>query len=256
MAMPFLDQFVLWVQSPIGIITMCGLLGVAVYFIISRVLNRGEEEFKTEMFEDAVKTDLDDKFKVEGIKSRGSLVQGFDYLGSIDRWIRVKGSFKKLIYDPKKERYMDASEIPKKKQIKDVTPYDLYIFRIWKTNAIFKFFGFGERKYIVVEDKHISNISTVKDTEQWNLKKDVEFTRWANIFITSQAGEEYISDIAIKRSHENTLTYLMNYARKIIYLEFQHSKNMDRYATKKKIDKKAWSDYKRASDIEDENEDE
>lgn len=242
-----------FIQSPIGIIVIALSSIVLIYYILTRFFKKKDwDKFEIETFEDVVLKDLDDKFKVKGIKTNSALVQGFDFWGSVDRWIRETGKHEVLTYDPKRQDYVIDDS--KKMEFQE---YDLYIFRIWKTNFLFKLLGIGKKKYVIVDKKHIANIDTKKPNyHQWNIGNNVQLFRWAGIFVTSSIGEDYVSDISIKRSHENTMTFMMNYARKIIYLEMKHAQIIDRYSTKKKIDRKAWAEYKRAEDIEESDDDE
>jgi len=244
------DPMIEMAQTPVGTIFLLGLVALGVYFLVTRyVLTDKEDTFEIETFEDIVSRDLDEKFNLKGIKTNSALVQGFDYLGSVDRWLRERGAHPTLKYDDVKGKFI-AMENPKETKLQE---YDLYIFRIWNTNFLFKMLGFGKKKYVMCDKKHISNIDTKKpNLQQWNIKPNIQFFRWGDVFVTSAIAEDYVSDIAIKRSHENTMTFLMNYARKVIYLEMKHTQMIDRYAMKKKIDSKSWESYKKAEEIEDE----
>ncbi|KYK22349.1 hypothetical protein AYK24_08375 [Thermoplasmatales archaeon SG8-52-4] len=248
--MAIFDPLIELAQTPMGTIVLIGLCIVGVYYVITRYFTGKEQDkFEIETFEDVVLKDLDEKMKIRGIKTNCALVQGFDFLGSVDRWMREKGKYEQLVYDEKKDKYIE----PKEKVHID---YDIYIFRIWKTNFLYKFFGFGDKRYIIVNKTHLLNVDTKKvNLHQWNLKSNIQMVRWGGVFVSSAITEDYISDISIKRSHENTMTFMMNYARKIIYLEMKHSQNIDKYAMKKKIDRKSWESYKRAEDIEDDEDD-
>ena len=247
--MGIFDPMIELAQTPLGTMVLIGLILVGAYYILTRYLTGKEEDtFEIETFEDVILKDLNEKMKIRGIKTACALVQGFDYLGSVDRWMREKGKHEMLIYDDKKGKFIEQAD-PKKREYTD---YDIYIFRIWNTNFLFKLLGFGDKKYIIVDKKHIINLDTKKtNLHQWNLKANIQMVRWGGVFISSAITEDYISDISIKRSHENTMTFMMNYARKIIYLEMKHSQLIDRYAMKKKIDRKSWESYKKAEDIED-----
>lgn len=248
--MGIFDPMVELAQTPLGTIVLIGLILVGAYYVITRYMGGKEEDkFEIETFEDVVLKDLDEKMKVRGVKTNCALVQGFDFMGHVDRWMREKGKHEKLIYDDKQGKFIEQAD-PKKREFKD---YDIYIFRIWNTNFLFKLLGLGNKKYVIVEKKHILNLDTKKtNLHQWNLVSNIQMIRWGGVFISSSMSEDYISDISIKRSHENTMTFMMNYARKIIYLEMKHSQNIDKYAMKKKIDRKSWESYKKAEDIEDE----
>lgn len=243
---------------PIGLILIAIVTIALIYHFFFR--KGPEDKFEIERFEDKVAEDIDKKFKLKGIPVKGTLMQGFDFLGRVDMWLRMRGAHVPLTYDDKKGRFVETFE---KKTIKGKavkspvkTPYDVYIFRIRKGNALSRALRLSKNIYALVEANHLSNFDVSKGFRTWNLKPHVEFKIWGGMYITSESAEEIISDIAIKRSHENTLTFLMNYARKIIYLELRHAKRLDRYRTAKEIEAKNWSDYKTGGPEEESEDDE
>lgn len=238
------DPLIQIMQTPMGLMFVGGLIAFGIYYFITRFLSSKEDRFEIETFEDKVLEDLDEKFKIRGVNSKASLVQGMDFLGSIDKWLREKGKKEVLTLDQKKGEFVS---LPKPKY----QEYDLYIFRIWNTNPIFKLIGLGAKKYVIVSKSHLKNLDTSKPNHrQWNLKQNIQLIRWGGVFVTDEVSEDYVSDISIKRSSENIMTFMMNAARKVIYLETEHSKTIDKYATKKNIDRKSWDKYKRAEDVE------
>lgn len=246
MAESIFQPFINFLSTPLGmIILIVAVIVFVIYWYVSR--EPEEDTFEIETFEDVLMRDVDEKFKIKGVRTKASLTQGFDFLGDVDSWIRERGIHKPLKYDSKLGQFIEDEG-------KEEKEYDLYIFRIWNANKLFKLLGMGEKKYVIVELNHIANIDTKTGYKKWNLKPAIQLIRWGNIFVSSEAGEEYLTDIAIKRSHENTLTFLMNYSRKIIYLEMKHSKVMDRYARQKEIDRETWDKYKRAEGYEEEGE--
>lgn len=230
------------ILSPIGII--CIIAGISIYVLYWYFKRKPKEDtFEIETFEDTLLKDVDEKFKLKGIKTKASLTQGFDYLGDIDMWLRERGVHNPLVFDDQNKVFVQDPERKPKK-------YDIYIFRIWKTNKLFKMLGFGKKKYVIADYDHLANIDSTRGFKRWNLKPSIQLVLWGNIFVSSEAGEEYLTDIGIKRSHENTLTFLINYSRKIIYLEMKHSKAMDKYAKYKEIDRATWDRYKKAEGVE------
>lgn len=230
--------FIIW-----PIIIVVSIILIWYYFFKSPP----EDKFEIETFNEIVLGDLDEKFKIKGIKTKAGLSQGFDYFGNIDQWTRERGRMYPMVYDAKQERFIEAN--PEKYKPKE---YDLYIFRIIKGNFLTKLLRLATKKYVIIEKQHLSNLEFDTKFRGWNILNSIQLTRWGNVFISSEIGEEYLTDIAIKRSHENTLTFLMNYSRKIIYLEMRHAKVIDRYITKKKTDRKSWEDYKRAEGYDEE----
>lgn len=246
MAESIFQPFINFFGTPMGMFIL--IVAVVIFILYWYVSKKPQEDtFEIENFEDVLFTDVEEKFKLKGIRTKASLTQGFDFLGDVDTWIRERGKHQPLKYDSKIEQFIeDPNQNPHE--------YDLYIFRIWNANFIFKKLGIGQKKYVVVDVDHVANLDTRTSHKKWNLKPAIQLMRWGNIFVSSEAGEEYLTDIAIKRSHENTLTFLMNYSRKIIYLEMKHSKTMDKYARQKEIDSEQYNKYKKAEGYEEDGE--
>lgn len=251
--MGLFDPFFDILQTPIGTIFLIGLVGFGVYYLVTRYFWKKEDDiFQVQTFQECVLENLDEKFKLKGINCRSALVQGFDFLGDVDKWIREKGQKIEQVWDEKRKEFVRPKPTDKPKILK----WDLYCFRIWNTNFLFKLLGIGKKRYVVVDSDHMANIDTQKvGFRQWNVKPQVMFYRWGGAFVTSKAGEEYISDISVLRSHENTMTYLQEFTKKATYLEVQQAKRMESYERKKKVDSKAWERYKRADEVDTDEED-
>ena len=233
-------------STPLGMImAVVGVIALFLYWYSSR--REEPDAFEIETYEEILLKDVDAKFKLKGVRTKAVLTQGFDFLGDIDSWLKESGKHKPLVYDNQAGDYVEDPDAKDKK-------YDIYLFRIWNANKLYKMFGLGERKYILVDKDHIANFDSKTGFKKWNLKPGIQIIRWGGMFVTSEAGEEYLTDVAIKRSHENTLTFLMNYSRKIIYLEMRHSKIMDKYARQKEIDSRSYEKYKRAEGYDEEGE--
>ena len=214
------------------------LIAVAIVIYLYYTKTEKEDKFKEITFEDTTLDNLDKLFKLHKSKIRAGLFRGHDYIGDIESYIKVKGIFKPLEMDEKADQYIESTDK------KDFKPYEIMIFRVWKTNIIMKLLNIGKKEYVLVDSNHIMNVDKNKNNKIWNIKADIQFIRFGGNFITSDAGKEFLSDISIKFSHENTLTYMQNFTRKAIYLELQHTKNMTAYEKKKKVDQDAWNRYK------------
>lgn len=253
--MAIFDPLFSLLQSPIGTIFLVGLVGFGVYYLVTRYLWKPKEDiYEIQTFQEAVIENLDEKFNVKGVSTKSALVQGFDFLGDVDKWLREKGQKPQLIWDEKRRTFIRQNPKQKPKMIE----FDLYVFRIWNTNLIFKLLGFGKKKYVIVDSQHMANIDTSKPGfRQWNIKPNVMLYIWGGAFVTSKAGEDYVSDISVLRSHENTMTYLQEFTKKATYLEVAQARRMEGYERKKRVDSKAWERYKRADEYDsDEIEDE
>lgn len=229
-----------------------GLAVIIIYFIFDWLKKRGDknDNFEYETLEETILKYMNKKFKLVSMKTRAGLSQGFAYFGDVDSWARERGKHIPRKYDADKETYV----LDDKAKERD---YDLYIFRIWQTNFLFKFLGFGDKTYVIVDANHLTNIdiksSPIRGSfKTWNIKPEIQFMRIGGHFVSSEAGLQYLTDISILKSHEDLLTYNQNYSKKLVYLELQHAKMINMLASKKRIETESWNKYKKAEgeDIE------
>ena len=241
MAVWFIDM---WFTPPWLYLLIIGGVAIVIYWFMKSYYYK-EEIFEIEQFKDVVLDDLDDKFKSEGIRSKCNLMRGIDYLGKIDAWINLKGTHETMVYSPAKKMYVASKEKP--------ISYDLYLLRMPPRTFFDKYIFREKNKYFLIDkkQKHFDKFDPVG--KSFNIKEDVQMYSFGGCYVTSESGEEWITDISIKRSNENTLTYLMNYSRKIIYLELAHSKVVDKHAVKMAQKREQWESMKKeAEDVEEE----
>jgi len=240
MPIPIVDQLL----SPPLVYFVVPIIAVVIAYILYKQYYGKEDVFEIEQFKDVVIEDIQDKFKGEGLRSKGFLMRGIDYFGKIDAWLHLKGTHEIMKYDPAKQLYVKSEE-------KGV-PYDLYLLRMPPLTLIDKIFR-EPKKYFLIDKKHFHKFDPV--SKSYNLKEDVQLYIFGGVFISSISGEEWITDISIKRANENTLTYLMNYSKKIIYLELAHAKTINRASVRTGLKKEQWESMKKEAEDVDENED-
>lgn len=244
-----------FLMSPPGLfITAIIIISLVYYFFFT---GKEEPEYKAKEFEDMVVEDMEDAFKLQGIKVKGGLTRGMDYLGNIDMWFKVRGRQYPLVFSKRAKGYIEPApkKLKKGEKIPEKELYELYFFRIPFGNRLTRFLRMDSIFYVVVDKKHLTNID-FRHGQLWNVKPDIQFIRFGGVFITSESGQEYLSDIAIKRSHERILTYLPNYPDKINFLEMAYSKMIGYITNKQDIKAKGWQEYKTAEGVEHEAEDE
>lgn len=244
----FYQEIFNFIGSPIGMFLLLIIVVIAVIAIY--IWKKAhEQEFELVDFREEGYEDIEKKLDLFGTKVNGFLTRGFDPIGHVMKYHHEKGEHKPFKVDKKTQKiYVDDSV--------SAIPYDFYIFQIGNKIRILRWIGIGT-KYVIVDTKFIVNLNPFERLKYvWNINKDIQFINWGNIYVCSTAGEEYVTDIAMKRSNENTVTYLMNYAKKIIYLEMQHAKKVDMYGAKQSIKSKHIREYKKAEGEDSEAEEE
>lgn len=239
MAIPILDQLL---SPPIVYFVGFGVIIFLIMWLYNKYVKK-EIEFEIEQLKDIVLEELDNRFKNDGLRTSAYLMRGIDYLAKINAWIHLKGQHETMKYDPAKKEYVKSNDPP--------VPYDLYLLRKPPTfwgKLLFR----DPNTYFVIDKEHFNPYDP--HSNSFNLKEDIQLYQFAGAFMSSQAGEEWITDISIKRSNENTLTYLMNYSKKIIFLELAHSKSVNLLNVKTGLKKDQWESLKKeAEDVEEEN---
>lgn len=206
---------------------------IVIIFFILKGKNKNEENFNIETFEETVNFNLNNLLKNFGKNQRGILKKDLEYINEFSCFYIFKNS-----KDVKKEERFIKSIYPEKSKKHDI---DIIIFRIGDEKisngkkifyAILNIFTFGKMfKYSEPEFYLIdSNAIRVFDAKNMEivLKNDVCFLPYGGCYISSSCGEEFLNDISFKKSIEENLTYLQNAGRKIIYLEMEHSKHIER----------------------------
>jgi len=249
---PF-DVLLRFMTSPLGILIIILIIAAVIIFLIFRHMNK-KKEFEFVSFARIIDEDFKSKFELKGLDVNGSLTQGFEFLGKINRIIHEHANIDVLYYNPKEEKFVTPKNKPLRRE------YDIYIFRLNQRGFILiriirNLLGQPKRPYVIVDTRHLENFGGPR-SQMWNIKTQVAIQRFGDVFITSDMGKDYLSDLATKYAHESELTYLANYPHKAVYLEMEHAKWANRAKTKKEIETKAYKDYKRGTeDVRDDAED-
>ena len=239
------DTMITFFTSPIGIILLIMVIGILILFFILRRLKH-KKEFEFVSFARIIDDDFKKKFELKGLDVNGTLTQGFEFLGKVNKLIHEKANMDILYYDPKNDRFFR----PKDKPLTRI--YDLYLFRLdqkgfflirWLRNML----GIGKWPYVVVDSGNIENFGGPR-AQMWNIKSQIAFQRFGEVFVTSEMGKDYLSDLATKYAHESELTYIANYPNKLIFLEMDHAKYVNRISSKKNIESRAYKEYKRGNE--------
>jgi len=232
-------DIVAFLMSPISMMIIGVIVGGFVCFLIAYMIFKGRQApvFEFVSFEDTVMENLDDTFKLQGKRSKAKLTHGINNpIGSVDKWLMHKGEWSMMVYDPKQKKY-----IPKTRPVKveilgnDGKPkkdakgkvsfevkneaikekYDLFLFKV-KGGGIFE-----SSNYVVADSKYIEYNPKL---DRFNIDANARLNSFGKAWITSVSGEKYLCDISFRKSIEGNMTYLQNYARKIIFVETSHAK--------------------------------
>lgn len=217
---------------------------VVIVFIIWYLLSNREKEadFEIEDFKETVFLFHEKLLDSFGIDSDSRLMKGIEPIGEISKWYRFKGKQSDFRLD--KEGKLTA----KKEDEKDV---DLMLFRLGKKGLWQRLMG-DNPDYVVIDIKGDEGKDMLKkkvkynsENNTWSIDEGVSLTMWGGVFVDSQSAREWINDISFKKSQEEIMTYIQNYARKVSYIELSQAGTIERLIAKDNIKKSGYDSYKK-----------
>jgi hypothetical protein len=227
-------------QFPFNII-----IAIAVIVFIAWYILKGrdkESEFEMEDFKETVFLFHEKLIDTFGIDSNSKLIKGIEPLGEISKWFRYKG--KQNIFKINKEGALVASK-------GDEVEVDLMIFRLGKNGWWQRLMGV-EPDYIVIDvhgdgkkDMMDKKLKYNSGNNTWSLDESVSITMFGGVFIDSISAKEWVNDISFKKSQEEIMTYIQNYARKVSYIELSQAGTIERMMAKDKMKQSSYDSYKK-----------
>jgi len=201
---------------PVNIIIPLAIAGIIIYYLVKNRKPK-EERFSIEDFRESVFIYCRDIMDYFGIKSDSCLVKGIEPQGKISKWYRYQGQFPKFVVNKKNNKLEPTS---------DKESLDFMIFQIGSQRFFLFDLLFGSTLKFVIIDTKLLNYNGKNN--QWGIDEKVSLVPYANCFVASDSGINFINNISFMRSQEELLTYSQNYARKTAWLELAHAKTMDR----------------------------
>lgn len=230
-----MDDVLKFFQNPmVMLIIAIAFFVIAIFYIFQKKKNN-EEELEIEKIEETVNENLNRLFSVCGTKIKGYLTKDARPISEIDAY-----------YDVTFERQNEIENKKILKMVKDLGfDYKLYIFKITDMNFISRFlkiFGIKPNSdFFIVPKKFILNFDGVSKT--FTLCDKATFSVYAGVFVCDTLGFNFVNDISFRRAIEENMTYLQNYARKIVYMETKLPRGMERLQGIANNDVQKWKQY-------------
>jgi hypothetical protein len=224
----------------VSVAVVAAVIGVIIYFLFFKN-KKDKADFVPQRFEKTVYSEAAKIMKMSGTKIRGGrLCKGYHQIGgSIEAYAEVKGANAVMRHDTKLNRYLED------KTAKPV-PYHQLILVSKSRDFLKKLLGVG-KEYFVLEP---GSVEYNYATKTWTLPDTAEVKPFGNVWTNSAAGMEWISDISLKRTFENTLTHVENFPDKVSHLELAHAKFSSRVRTVAAAEKSKYDAGKNAEDTE------
>jgi len=228
--------------------------GLALWFVL-KYYNAPQDQFEIERFSEVVNKDLDKALGILGMRSRNTkLIKGMMKIGDITKHLHEKGkittTFKvkadKTIKD-KPNLIVEKAE-GEYKTVSKKTPFDLHIFEVNVGDSFLNIFGKGNEKIIV--DAEFLTFDPVKNVFQIN--ENINMWKFAEVWVTSETGKEFITDIAWKRSLEMQTEETMNLAKKTTYLEMRMAKKSELMEKATQLEQEKYKQYTKKAILDEE----
>lgn len=194
------------------------LIGIILIVIVIIVMRRRKPEvidYHPQPLKKTLKNDLDDKLKFLGKNVKGNCYIGMQRIAIIRRVVRIKGTFALTEFDPKTRRI----------SIKDDKPiiYDLFLLESLSNNFLIRIFTLGllgRFKMIIKNEKSAILI----EGENLYLPEGMDMMLYGKIWTNTSLGIEYLTDISMKRLHEQQQMHIENVADKFVAIEMHQAK--------------------------------
>ena len=216
---PGIDQFLF---SPAGLIAVLAVGAIVGWKILSK--NKKGERFIGTPLPDMVMSESKAIIKAFGMKSGKKLFRGLYYIGDIQRFADQKMSIKSK----------NAETGPFMKTV--------YLFSVIQPGIMAKIMSWvGRGLEIYAIDKAFCTI----DVESGNyfLSENTLFSRLGGIWIMSNDGAELVTGFAWKFGYEATLEDIVNYSKKVTYLDSNQPKRVEILEKEADLESKKWNSF-------------
>jgi hypothetical protein len=216
---PGLDAFIF---SPMGIAVILGIGLFLGWQFLGK--NRKTETFKGTPLPDMVMSESKAILKTFGMRSGKKLFRGLYYIGDIQRFADQKINIKS-----------------EKAEIQGIMK-TVYLFSVIQPGMMAKimsWLGYGIEIYAI--DKAFCTI----DVESGNyfLSENTLFSRLGGIWIMSNDGAEMVTGFAWKHGYEATLEDIVNYSKKVTYLDSTQPKKIEVIEKEADLESKKWNSF-------------
>jgi len=234
--MSSINTFVAILFQPILGVPLIILIGIVVFITWYLVKPKPKEELKHISLFKEVRKDMKELFSVaeEKLGYGKTLSIGIQKIGYILKminfnWRNVKGN-------PIKELKLKALE----KEKPQTSSKQFYGFKVCQkgfvNKALANILGIGIKYYLI--DKELCTINPFDVV----INPLSQYTNYLGIMIFSNVGEQIISNVAYKKTLENTLEAMVNYIPKMSFIELQQSKFAGRLDKLTKLEKQKYKD--------------
>lgn len=121
---------------------------------------------------------------------------------------------------------------------------DFFIFQggksLFSSIPILRRFAGNPEYYIINSDENYILKDAYRDV--WSIKDGVFFYKLAGIWIVSQEGQNFISELTYKKIYENMKEEDMNYPKRIVWYNDKYAYNMTDKEKDYELEQKKWKD--------------
>ena len=236
--------------NPLSVLILALIFFVVVVWFFQK---KGKEKwFKPVPIENIIKEQSANLLKVVMIRGYWGYIRRGDI--SIGRILRV-GKVNYIMENPnykKPKKKKDKDDVVKDETKQKFIEKEIYIIKIsFNPQAIFimpfvvimEFMGVGV-KYAYVPAEHIDRFTLEgagilqKNIDYLNINPKAEVFNVANVFIYGRSAFELVKEISWTYARKSELEELVNYPKRVVYLDTEHTKRTESYEEMDRIERK------------------
>jgi len=190
----------IFIKPPLSYILLVAIIIIACYFVFKKLFKDKPFSFKGENIDYVIKElNLNKSFINFSRKCKKGLL--YYNLGSI-----------------KIERVMEASLKIKNKTDKKIENMKYILFQTTDKSIGIPIIGFlfNKKQYFLI-DNDKSFIKKDKYRDIWNINPNVFLHKFADVWISSESGTNFLTELIYKRTYENAREEEMNYIKRVVW---------------------------------------
>ena len=200
------------------------------------------KDFKAQPLKTTLFNELKSKTDQFGATTKGfKLIRDFQIVGHPRKYMLIDIEMPKYTIDPKSKsvKVLDAKPIKTR----------LMITKSGNKNIILRFLQLKDDYFIFeLKEGFEEMIKIEAEKKRICIQGTIDFETFGNVWIMSESGHEYLSNISIKRALEQNVMHSENMADRVVHYDIQQAKLERRDRVITELEKSKYEDKKNAGD--------
>lgn len=245
--MPSLDVYVmygLYIAVPV-------IAGLMLYKYMKGTKTDKIEKFIEQPLQETFYEALKDKVNQFGVDmNKFKLVRDYQIVGYPRKYMLIDIKMPKFSLDPKTK----AVKVKTEKEIeanKDLSPVEtrLMILQSGNKNILLRFLHLKNRFFVIETKGDFKGILKIEaEKRMLTIQGLIDLDSFGDVWIMSESGHEYMSNISIKRALEQNLMHSENMADRVVHYDIQQAKLERRDRITTELEKTKYEERKSQGD--------